>query len=54
MQSRADPPASTLFDRLVAREEQRGLILVAFLRICMLIFILLLFSKPDSPTGEES
>lgn len=45
-------PAETLFDRLVAREEKRGLILVAFLRICMLAFILLLFSKPDSPTGK--
>lgn len=52
MQSKADPSPSSLFDRLVAREEQRGLILVAFLRICMLAFILLLFSKPDSPTGE--
>ncbi|PKR58670.1 adenylate/guanylate cyclase domain-containing protein [Thalassospira lohafexi] len=50
MQSRTDPTLS-LFDRLVAREEKRGLILVAFLRICMLAFILLLFSKPDSPTG---
>ncbi|MFV1849763.1 MAG: adenylate/guanylate cyclase domain-containing protein [Thalassospira sp.] len=45
-------PSETLFDRLVAREEKRGLILVAFLRICMLAFILLLFSKPDSPTGK--
>ena len=52
MQSKADPSPSSLFDRLVAREEKRGLILVAFLRICMLAFILLLFSKPDSPTGE--
>ncbi|MBN8194963.1 MULTISPECIES: adenylate/guanylate cyclase domain-containing protein [Thalassospira] len=45
-------PSDSLFDRLVAREEKRGLILVAFLRICMLAFILLLFSKPDSPTGK--
>ncbi|MCC9621508.1 adenylate/guanylate cyclase domain-containing protein [Thalassospira sp. MA62] len=45
-------PSTSLFDRLVAREEKRGLFLVAFLRICMLAFILLLFSKPDSPTGE--
>lgn len=51
MRLKTDPTAS-LFDRLVAREEKHGLILVAFLRICMLAFILLLFSKPDLPTGE--
>ena len=45
-------PSETTFERLVAREEKRGLILVAFLRICLLAFILLLFSKPDSPTGK--
>jgi adenylate cyclase len=45
-------PAETIFERLVAREEKRGLMLVAFLRICLLAFILLLFSKPDSPTGK--
>lgn len=45
-------PSDSLFERLVAREEKRGLILVAFLRICLLAFILLLFSKPDSPTGK--
>ncbi|MBC08068.1 adenylate/guanylate cyclase domain-containing protein [Thalassospira sp.] len=45
-------PSNTLFERLVAREEKRGLMLVAFLRICLLAFILLLFSKPDSPTGK--
>lgn len=50
MQSETEPSTS-LFDRLVAREEKRGLIVVAFLRICMLAFILLLFSKPDEPTG---
>ncbi len=52
MPSKADIGPNSLFGRLVAREEQRGLFLVAFLRICMLAFILLLFSKPDSPTGE--
>lgn len=45
-------PSDSIFERLVAREEKRGLILVAFLRICLLAFILLLFSKPDSPTGK--
>ncbi|QPO12044.1 adenylate/guanylate cyclase domain-containing protein [Thalassospira sp. A40-3] len=45
-------PSESIFERLVAREEKRGLILVAFLRICLLAFILLLFSKPDSPTGK--
>ena len=51
MQSKTEP-SETIFERLVAREEKRGLILVAFLRICLLAFILLLFSKPDSPTGK--
>jgi adenylate cyclase len=51
MQSKAEP-AESLFERLVAREEKRGLLLVAFLRICLLAFILLIFSKPDSPTGK--
>ncbi|MDP2700285.1 adenylate/guanylate cyclase domain-containing protein [Thalassospira sp.] len=46
------PEHSILFDSLVAREERRGLFVVAFLRIVMLAFILLLFSKPDLPTGE--
>ncbi|NIY74766.1 adenylate/guanylate cyclase domain-containing protein [Thalassospira sp. HF15] len=51
MQSKTEP-SETIFERLVAREEKRGLIVVAFLRICLLAFILLLFSKPDSPTGK--
>jgi len=48
----ASPEKPTLFDRLVDREERRGLFVVAFLRIAMLAFILLLFSKSNTPSGE--
>lgn len=43
---------SILFDSLVNREERRGLFVVAFLRIAMLVFILMLFSRTNTPAGE--